>query len=66
MAARLRPLLAPQSVAVVGATERPGASAGYVMTNLARMGFAGQILPVHPRAARVFGHRAAPSLSMER
>lgn len=59
----LRPLLAPASVAVVGATERPGASAGYVMGNLIRMGYGGRILPVHPREAQVFGHRAAPSVA---
>ena len=59
----LRPLLAPASVAVVGATERPGASAGYVMKNLIAMGYQGNILPVHPREAQVFGYKAAPALS---
>jgi acetate---CoA ligase (ADP-forming) len=59
----LRPLMAPRSVAVVGATERPGASAGYVMQNLIRLGYRGAILPVHPREASVFGHAAAPSVS---
>ncbi|MEI4473985.1 acetate--CoA ligase family protein [Frigidibacter sp. MR17.24] len=63
MAHPLAALMAPGSVAVVGATERPGASAGYVMRNLAAMGYGGAILPVHPREARVFGHAAAPSLS---
>lgn len=63
MAQDLRPLLAPRSVAVVGATERAGASAGYVMKNLIAMGYQGTILPVHPREAQVFGYKAAPSLS---
>lgn len=59
----MRALMAPRSVAVVGATERPGASAGYVMRNLVAMGYGGRILPVHPREASVFGYRAAPSVS---
>jgi acyl-CoA synthetase (NDP forming) len=59
----MRALMAPRSVAVVGATERPGASAGYVMKNLIGMGYAGRILPIHPRETSVFGYAAAPSLS---
>lgn len=59
----LSPLMAPRSVAVVGATERAGASAGYVMKNLIRMGYGGRILPVHPREPAVFGHVAAPSVA---
>jgi acyl-CoA synthetase (NDP forming) len=59
----LRALMAPRSVAVVGATERAGASAGYVMRNLIGMGYAGQIFPVHPRETSVFGYKASPSIS---
>ncbi|MFC3217413.1 acetate--CoA ligase family protein [Tianweitania populi] len=55
--------MAPRSVAVVGATERAGASAGYVMRNLIGMNYAGRILPVHPRESSVFGYKAAPSIS---
>lgn len=61
--AELAALMAPRSVAVVGATERPGASAGYVMKNLIGMGYAGRILPVHPREVQVFGHAAAASVA---
>lgn len=63
MAGDLRALMAPASVAVVGATERPGASAGYVMKNLIAMGYGGRILPVHPRESSVFGHAAATSVA---
>lgn len=59
----LRVLMAPRSVAIVGATEREGSSAGYVMKNLIRMGYGGRILPVHPRADHVFGLEAAPSVA---
>ena len=59
----MRALMAPQSVAVVGATERADASSSYVMKNLMRFGYQGKIIPVHPKAETVFGHKAAPSLS---
>jgi acyl-CoA synthetase (NDP forming) len=32
------------------------------MKNLIRMGYAGRILPVHPREASIFGHAAAPTV----
>jgi len=59
----MRALMAPQSVAVVGATERADASSSYVMKNLMRFGYRGKIIPVHPKAETVFGYQAAPSLS---
>lgn len=59
----MRALMAPRSVAVVGATERADASSGFVMKNLMRFGYQGKIIPVHPKAETIFGYRAAPSLS---
>lgn len=59
----LSALFAPSAIAVVGASEREGNSAGYVMKNLARFGYAGRVMPVHPKAETVFGLPAAPSLS---
>jgi acyl-CoA synthetase (NDP forming) len=59
----MQALMAPRSVAVVGATERADASSSYVMKNLMRFGYQGKIIPVHPKAEAIFGYRAAPSLS---
>ncbi|UIK04544.1 acetate--CoA ligase family protein [Neorhizobium galegae] len=59
----MQALMAPRSVAVVGATERADASSSYVMKNLMRFGYQGQIIPVHPKAATIFGLPASPSLS---
>lgn len=61
--AAMRALMAPRSVAVVGATERADASSSYVMKNLIRFGYQGQIIPVHPKAGTIFGLPASPSLS---
>lgn len=56
-------LMAPRSVAIVGATERADASSSFVMRNLIAQGFGGVILPVNPRGGTVFGLEAAPSIT---
>lgn len=55
-------LLSPRSVAVIGATEREGASSSYVMKNLFAHGFAGAIVPVNPKGGTIFGRTAVPSI----
>ena len=57
----LRALLDPQSIAVVGASERGGAGT-FVIENLRRLGFQGKIIPINPRYDTVFGMRCFPSL----
>jgi acyl-CoA synthetase (NDP forming) len=59
----MQALMAPRSIAVVGATERADASSSYVMKNLMRFGYQGRIIPVHPKAETIFGFPASPSLS---
>lgn len=46
---RLDPLLRPRSVAVLGASARPGSLGEWSLTNLLRGGFGGPIYPVNPR-----------------
>ena len=54
----LKYLLAPQSVAVVGGSDREGSVGATVMRNLLAGGFGGPIWPVNPRHAVVAGVRA--------
>lgn len=54
-------LLAPRSIAVVGASSGGGAGA-QVVQHLLAGGFDGEVLPVHPRGGRVAGVAAATSL----
>ena len=54
----LRPLLAPRSVALVGATERAGALGEIVRRNLAAAPFRGSIFLVNPKHAAIGGVRA--------
>jgi acetyl coenzyme A synthetase (ADP forming)-like protein len=48
-------LFHPQSIAVIGASRTPGKVGFEVLSNLARGGFAGQIVPVNPAAEAILG-----------
>ena len=58
----LRPLLAPRAIAIVGASDRPGAGPN-VLGNLKRLGFPGQVYPVNPKYTEMGGWRCYPSLA---
>ena len=58
----LQALLAPSSVALIGASERPGSLGTVVMQNLVGAGFAGPIYPVNPKYAEVQGRAAWPAV----
>jgi len=59
----LTPLLAPRSVALVGATEREGALGNIVYRNLAAGGLRGGLVAVNPKHRKLFGQRAYARLS---
>jgi acetate---CoA ligase (ADP-forming) len=61
--ASLRPLLAPRSVAVVGASGREDSVGGAIFRSIVAGGFAGVAVPVHPDGGVVASARAARSLS---
>lgn len=58
-----RELLAPRSVAVVGASDSPGNRGGTAVNYLKKFGFQGPIYPVHPKAQTVAGLPAYASLA---
>jgi acyl-CoA synthetase (NDP forming)/RimJ/RimL family protein N-acetyltransferase len=60
--ASLRPLLAPASIAVVGASAREGSVGGAIFRGIVEGGFAGVATPVHPDAGVVGSTRAVRSL----
>ncbi|KPF49845.1 CoA-binding protein [Novosphingobium sp. AAP1] len=47
--------LRPQSVAVVGASDKPGALGATLLSNLDRNGYAGAIYPVNPKRSEIGG-----------
>ena len=59
----LTPLLAPRSIAVVGATDRADSYAGNVLRNLARAGFAGPVWGVNPKRDEVLGRPCVGTLA---
>ncbi len=62
MAQRLDPLLRPASIAVVGASERPGTVGRNLVENLLKGGFAGPLFAVNPGRESVLGVPCFPSL----
>ncbi|MQA04561.1 MAG: GNAT family N-acetyltransferase [Streptosporangiales bacterium] len=61
-AASIRALLAPASVAVIGASRKPGAPGHVVMQNLLDSGFPGPVHPVNPAAGEILGRPAYASI----
>ena len=55
-------LMTPSSVAVYGASDRPGNVGRQLIGNLVEGGFKGRIIPVHPDAGTVLGLACATSL----
>lgn len=55
--------LHPRSVAVVGASRRPGTIGAMLVANLKRRAFTGPIYPVNPQASEIDGLSAYPSVS---
>ncbi|HLA83181.1 MAG TPA: acetate--CoA ligase family protein [Thermoguttaceae bacterium] len=60
---KLTPVFNPASVAVVGASTKPGTVGNDIFRNLLLSGFNGSVYPVNPRASNVLGVHAYASLS---
>ncbi|MEN3211110.1 bifunctional acetate--CoA ligase family protein/GNAT family N-acetyltransferase [Methylorubrum populi] len=60
---RFEALLAPRRIAVVGAGDRPGSVGRAIIDGLRAGGFAGEIVPVHPRETSVDGLPCSPRLA---
>ncbi len=56
-------LFTPNSVAIVGATERPGALGRFVFENLRAAGYKGTIFAVNPKHTNVFDHPCYSTLT---
>ena len=59
----LDPLFLPQSVAVIGASERPGSVGRSVLWNLLSSPFGGTVFPVNSKRPNVLGIKAYPNVS---
>jgi acyl-CoA synthetase (NDP forming)/GNAT superfamily N-acetyltransferase len=59
--ASMRPVLTPASVAVIGASRRPGSVGRAILKNIITGGYAGLVYPVNPHAAELDGITCLPS-----
>ena len=59
----LTPLLAPKSVAIVGASEREGALGRFVFENMQQGEFKGTLYAVNPKHSLVFGRKCYSTLA---
>jgi acyl-CoA synthetase (NDP forming) len=59
----LRPMLAPRSVAVVGAGRKPGGVGRELLSNILNHGFTGRVYAVNPHSAAVDGCLAVPTVA---
>jgi acetyl coenzyme A synthetase (ADP forming)-like protein len=60
--AAVRSLVAPRSVAVIGASTRKGAVGAEILRHVIAAEFSGMLYPVNPHAEAIQGHRAYPSI----
>src|SRR5690349_20893868 len=62
MARDLKPFFAPDSVAIIGASERATSSGGGVLQMLRKSGYPGRIAPINPKGGTAFGLTMHPNL----
>jgi acetyltransferase len=61
--AKLDSIFYPQTIAVVGASSRPGTVGNDIFHNLLFTNFTGAVYPVNPKAKSILGVKAYPTLS---
>ena len=59
----LNAIFAPQTVAVIGATEKPNSVGRSLFWNLIRSPFGGTVFPVNPKRRNILGVRAYPTIA---
>ncbi|MEA2038271.1 MAG: CoA-binding protein [Thermodesulfobacteriota bacterium] len=61
--ANMRILFDPESVAVIGASDKSGKLGFHVMKSLTKGGFPGKIIPINPGSREIMGIKASPSIA---
>jgi len=60
---RIDKIFNPESVAIIGASERQETVGYAVLNNLLTMGFEGEIYPINPKRESILGQKAYPSIT---
>ncbi|RLI26867.1 CoA-binding protein [Candidatus Bathyarchaeota archaeon] len=58
----IKPILSPESIAVIGASRRSGAVGNRIVKNILESGFKGPIYPINPKADKIHGLKCYPSV----
>ncbi|MBN1842961.1 MAG: acetate--CoA ligase family protein [Deltaproteobacteria bacterium] len=58
----LEHFFSPSSVAVVGASQKPGKIGYDILNNIVQYGYPGAVYPINPKAQEILGRRAYPDL----
>ena len=58
----LHPLLEPKSLAIIGASEKPGSIGHVILQNILTSGFKGQLWAVNPKHSEILGQACVPSI----
>src|SRR5258706_14176015 len=59
----ITPLVAPRSIAVIGASANPAKSGGVLFDNLVKGNFRGPLYPINRTAPEIMGLKAYPTLA---
>src|SRR3954462_234554 len=59
----ITPMVAPRSIAVIGASSNPTKSGGVLFDNLVKGNFRGPLYPINRTATEIMGKRAYPTLA---
>src|SRR5690606_15501077 len=62
MSHALTPLLAPRSIALIGASSNAARIGGMPLDLLQRFGYAGKVFPINPKYHEIFGNRCYPDV----
>ncbi|RLI26827.1 CoA-binding protein [Candidatus Bathyarchaeota archaeon] len=58
----IKPILSPESIAVIGASRRSGAVGNRIVKNILESGFKGPVYPINPKADKIHGLKCYPSV----
>lgn len=56
--------LAPQSIALIGASKTPGKLGYDILSNIVHLGFTGEIFPINPKGGEMFGKKVYENVSL--
>lgn len=59
----LAPLFRPESIAIIGASARPGSTGMQVISNIKQLGYTGKVFPINPKYEEIGGYKCYPSLT---